>query len=106
MSPSDASSSSHRLKPLPHLAFRALILGAGVLLNPKSGRRYPIRDVIPIFFEELSGSNKKYQQLYDRIALFYDAAEAGRTLQRGRGGGAGIKKLVTLAPVLQQHSPA
>ncbi len=50
-------------------------LGVGVLLNPKSGRRYPIRDGIPLFFEALSGSNKKYQELYDRIALFYDPAE-------------------------------
>src|SRR5262245_17750825 len=53
----------------------ALELDAGVLLNPKSGRRYPIRDGIPIFVEALSGSNKKYQELYDRIAWFYDPAE-------------------------------
>ena len=28
-----------------------LELDTGALLNPKSGRRYPIRDGIPIFFE-------------------------------------------------------
>jgi ubiquinone/menaquinone biosynthesis C-methylase UbiE/uncharacterized protein YbaR (Trm112 family) len=53
----------------------SLQLDTGALLNPKSGRRYPICDGIPIFFEALSGSNKKYQELYDRIALFYDPAE-------------------------------
>lgn len=54
----------------------SLQLDADGLLNPKSGRHYPIRDGIPVFFEALSGSNKKYQELYDRIALFYDPAEA------------------------------
>ncbi len=37
----------------------------GALLNPKSGKRYLFRDGIPIFFEALSGSNKRYQELYD-----------------------------------------
>lgn len=40
----------------------SLQLDAGALLNPKSGRRYPIRDGVPVFFEALSGSNKKYQE--------------------------------------------
>jgi ubiquinone/menaquinone biosynthesis C-methylase UbiE len=43
------------------------------LVNPKTGRRFPIRDDIPIFLEgEASGSNKRYQDLYNRIAPFYD----------------------------------
>jgi len=33
------------------------------LLNPKSGKSYPVRDGIPIFVETLSSSNKKYQEL-------------------------------------------
>ena len=41
----------------------ALELDTGALLNSKSGRRYAIRDGIPVFFEALSGSNKKYQEL-------------------------------------------
>jgi ubiquinone/menaquinone biosynthesis C-methylase UbiE len=45
-----------------------------VLINPKTGRRFPIRDGIPLFLPEggVSGSNRRYQTLYDRIAPFYD----------------------------------
>jgi ubiquinone/menaquinone biosynthesis C-methylase UbiE len=44
------------------------------LVNPKTGRRFPIRDGIPIFLQEndVSGSNRRYQALYDRMARFYD----------------------------------
>jgi ubiquinone/menaquinone biosynthesis C-methylase UbiE len=43
------------------------------LVNPKTNRRFPVRDGIPIFLEgEVSGSNKRYQELYNRIAPFYD----------------------------------
>jgi ubiquinone/menaquinone biosynthesis C-methylase UbiE len=44
-------------------------------LWPDGGEHgYPIRDGIPIFTtkEALQGSNRKYQQFYDKIALFYD----------------------------------
>jgi hypothetical protein len=51
----------------------ALELDTGALLNSKSGRRYPI---IPIFFEALSGSNKKYQELI--------TASPGSTIQPKR----------------------
>jgi len=53
----------------------SLQLEAGGLVNPKSGRHYPIRDDIPVFFEGLSGSNEKYQELQNRIALLYDPSE-------------------------------
>lgn len=53
-----------------------LELSEGALLNPKSGKRYPIREGVPVFLEALSGSNKKYQEFYDRIAVGYDFAEA------------------------------
>ncbi len=45
-----------------------------VLVNPRTGQRFPIRDGIPIFLleGEVSGSNQKYQAMYDRFAPFYD----------------------------------
>jgi ubiquinone/menaquinone biosynthesis C-methylase UbiE len=45
-----------------------------VLLDIRSGERFMIRDDIPIFLgeTEVSGLNRKYQRLYDRIAPFYD----------------------------------
>lgn len=46
-----------------------------VLVNPQTGQRFPIRDGIPMFLEdEVSGSNKRYQTMYDRFAPFYDLA--------------------------------
>jgi ubiquinone/menaquinone biosynthesis C-methylase UbiE/uncharacterized protein YbaR (Trm112 family) len=49
--------------------------GSGeMLVNPKTGRQYVIRDGIPIFLREgeVGGSNRRYQKLYDRMARFYD----------------------------------
>jgi len=45
------------------------------LVNPKSGRRYPVREGIAVFVEEVSGQNRKYQTMYDRLAPGYDFAE-------------------------------
>lgn len=44
------------------------------LFNPNTGERFPIREHIPIFLNktDASGSNKKYQRMYDRLARFYD----------------------------------
>jgi ubiquinone/menaquinone biosynthesis C-methylase UbiE len=44
------------------------------LLNPRSGRRFLIRDGIPVFVEsgELEGRNRQFRKLYDRVAIFYD----------------------------------
>jgi len=44
------------------------------LFNPNTGKRFPIHEHIPIFLNETdaSGSNKKYQKMYDRLARFYD----------------------------------
>jgi ubiquinone/menaquinone biosynthesis C-methylase UbiE len=45
-----------------------------ILVNPKTGQHFPIRKGIPIFLPEgeLSGSNRRYQAMYDRFAQFYD----------------------------------
>jgi uncharacterized protein YbaR (Trm112 family) len=45
------------------------------LMNSESGRRYPIRDGIPVFLQEVTGPNRKYQAMYDRLAPGYDIAE-------------------------------
>lgn len=45
------------------------------LRNTATGRIYPIRDGIPLFVSTVTGSNLKYQTLYDRIAPGYDLAE-------------------------------
>ena len=46
------------------------------LINPHSGKRFVLRDGIPVFLDEaaVSGLNRKYQKLYDRIAVGYDLA--------------------------------
>ena len=45
------------------------------LRNTATGRIYPLRDGIPLFVSTVTGSNLKYQTLYDRIAPGYDLAE-------------------------------
>jgi ubiquinone/menaquinone biosynthesis C-methylase UbiE len=50
-------------------------LEGSTLRNTATGRVYPIRDGIPLFVSTLTGSNLKYQSLYDRIAPGYDLAE-------------------------------
>jgi len=42
------------------------------LVNASSGKRYPLHDGIPDFLKFATGQNKKYQELYDRIAILYD----------------------------------
>src|SRR5437016_13065223 len=57
-----------------------VIISASHLISPERGVRNTIScgialPIIAVFFEALSGSNKKYQELYERIALLYDRAE-------------------------------
>jgi ubiquinone/menaquinone biosynthesis C-methylase UbiE len=52
-----------------------LELGDNCLIHPKSGRSYPIREGIAVFLQEVSGPNRKYQTMYDRLAPGYDIAE-------------------------------
>lgn len=51
-----------------------LELNGDCLTNAKSGVRYAIREGIPVFVTAASGLNRKYQELYDRIAGLYDPA--------------------------------
>jgi ubiquinone/menaquinone biosynthesis C-methylase UbiE len=52
-----------------------LEMAGSSLRNTATGRVYPIRDGIPLFVSTVTGSNLKYQTLYDRIAPGYDLAE-------------------------------
>jgi ubiquinone/menaquinone biosynthesis C-methylase UbiE/uncharacterized protein YbaR (Trm112 family) len=54
----------------------ALEFQPDALVNTRSGKRYPLRDGIPDFAAVVSGDNKKYEELYDRIAFLYDLSEA------------------------------
>jgi ubiquinone/menaquinone biosynthesis C-methylase UbiE len=53
----------------------SLEIQAGTLVNPKTGRRYALRDGIPLFAESATGQNHKYQHMYDRIARCYDLGD-------------------------------
>jgi ubiquinone/menaquinone biosynthesis C-methylase UbiE len=56
-------------------------------LVSQSGEKFPIQNGIPIFFksEALTGSNQKYNQLYETIGGFYDSSQkfAGALLYGG-----------------------
>ncbi len=57
------------------------------LVNPVSGKTFPVRDGIAIFLEQadVSGENQRYQVLYDRIAPLYDLI--GKLYARFKSGG-------------------
>jgi ubiquinone/menaquinone biosynthesis C-methylase UbiE len=61
--------------------------GQEVLVS-QSGERFPIRNGIPDFLkpEDLTGSNRKYNQLYETIGGFYDSTQKfmGALLYGGR----------------------
>ncbi len=51
---------------------RPLILDGDDLVSPATGRRFPIRDGIPVFVGTITGRNLKYQKQYDRLAAIYE----------------------------------
>jgi len=56
------------------------------LVSVKSGEEFPIRDGIPIFLRDsdVSGPNKRYQELYNHFAPFYDLSmKVGAFLKSG-----------------------
>jgi ubiquinone/menaquinone biosynthesis C-methylase UbiE/uncharacterized protein YbaR (Trm112 family) len=66
--------------PLTHEALEIAWEKSGVgrtyefLMNPRSGKRFPVREGIPVFTQagDLTGRNRQFRQLYDRVAIFYD----------------------------------
>jgi hypothetical protein len=52
-----------------------LELTQGAVINSESGARYLIRDGIRIFLNDVVGSNRKYQAMYDRLAPGHEIAE-------------------------------
>ena len=57
------------------------------LLNPRTKRRFPVVDDIPVFIEpgELGPQNRKFQRMYDWMASIYDLGQAvGDFLYRGK----------------------
>jgi ubiquinone/menaquinone biosynthesis C-methylase UbiE len=55
------------------------------LVNPQTGQAYPIRDGIPTFLieGEVTGSNQRYQAMYDRFAPFYDFSTWAYSVWKG-----------------------
>ena len=51
--------------------------GAQEALVSRSGERFPVRSGIPVFLkpEDLTGSNQKYNRLYETIGGFYDSTQ-------------------------------
>jgi len=65
----------------------ALQFAGDHLVNPASGKRYPIVDAIPVFVEagELGPQNRKFQRMYDWMSHGYDfALGLGDFLYRGK----------------------
>lgn len=54
----------------------ALEIDDAGLRNTLTGQVYPLRDGIPLFIDSVTGLNRKYQTMYDRLSYGYDLAEA------------------------------
>jgi ubiquinone/menaquinone biosynthesis C-methylase UbiE len=72
-----------------------LVSKAGVdesLVNPVSGKVYLIRDGIAVFLDssDVTGQNRRYQRLYDRLAPFYDLST--RAYARIKSGGLKMRR--------------
>jgi ubiquinone/menaquinone biosynthesis C-methylase UbiE len=59
----------------------------GLLYNPATGRKYPVREGIPQFVEatEITGVDRKFQKFYDLFAPVYDAMIKGYILLKKLG---------------------
>lgn len=45
------------------------------LQDEETGARFPIREGVPVFVEQVSGQNLRYQRLYDAFAPLYDLSQ-------------------------------
>lgn len=72
--------------PINHASLRFESKPEPRLVEPQSGRCYPILNGIPSFVSdaEIIGQNKKYQQFYDKIARVYDMGEMVAPLLGGQ----------------------
>jgi len=66
-------------------SLRVVSKGGHEALVSQSGERFPVRDGIPVFFEpeKLTGSNQKYNRLYETIGGFYDDSQRVACALRG-----------------------
>jgi ubiquinone/menaquinone biosynthesis C-methylase UbiE len=64
-----------------------LILNGNELTNPHTGRQYSIQNGIPDFLnhQEVTGSDLRYQSMYDRFAPFYDFSTWAYSTWKGMG---------------------
>lgn len=71
--------------PYTGTSLRVASEGGKEILVSQSGERFPIRNGIPIFLEpeKLTGSNKKYNHLYETIGGFYDDIQRVACALRG-----------------------
>ena len=55
------------------------------LADLKTGQRFPIREGIPVFIPDgsITGSNLRYQAMYDRFAPFYDFSTWAYSIWKG-----------------------
>ncbi len=60
---------------------------AGRLVNPVSGRTFPLRDGMALFLDgaDVTASNRRYQRLYDRLAPLYDLSMEAYALVKSGG---------------------
>lgn len=63
--------------PQTHAPIRAVRHGRHVSLDSSEGESFPIRDKMPVFLrpQDLTGQNRKYNQLYQTIGGFYDDSQ-------------------------------
>jgi len=72
-----------QLRPLPQDGSGEIV--NGTLVGTESGKEFPVRDGIPLFISDsdVTGLNRQYQQVYDRMATTYDLSSRARRFLLG-----------------------